>query len=94
MRAVLSNPAVQGSLSNPRVMQAFRAMMEDPSAANNYLDDPEIGPVLAQVLCVPCLREIIALRFRQLLTLFKTNKIMMETTKTKIWEASDHPVLM
>lgn len=49
LRALLTNPSVQDGLRNPRVLEAFRAIMEDPQAAPDYLNDPEIGPVLLQV---------------------------------------------
>eukprot|EP01114_Cavostelium_apophysatum_P015083 TRINITY_DN4042_c0_g1_i1.p1 TRINITY_DN4042_c0_g1~~TRINITY_DN4042_c0_g1_i1.p1 ORF type:complete len:349 (+),score=65.38 TRINITY_DN4042_c0_g1_i1:954-2000(+) len=49
LNSVLTNPVVQSGLSNPRVLQALRVLMEDPNNATQYLNDPEIGPVLMQV---------------------------------------------
>jgi len=49
LRAILSNPTIQQGLSNPRVQQALRNMLENPSSAEQYLLDPEVGPILAQV---------------------------------------------
>jgi hypothetical protein len=39
----------QEGLRNPRVLEAFRAIMVDPGAARELLADPEVGPVLLQV---------------------------------------------
>jgi len=47
--AIFSNPVVSAGLSNPRVMQAFRAMVEDPTTVANYISDPEVGPLILQV---------------------------------------------
>lgn len=49
IRNVLMNPVIQAGLSNPRVLQALRALIENPSSATQFLSDPEIGPVLIQV---------------------------------------------
>jgi len=46
---ILSNPTVQSGLTNPRVLQAFRSMLDNPSSTEQYINDPEIGPVLLQV---------------------------------------------
>ncbi len=40
---------VQQSLTNPRVLEALRQVMENPNATEQYADDAEIGPVLMQV---------------------------------------------
>lgn len=47
--AILSNPAVLAGLRNPRVLQAFQAMIENPAAGQQYVNDPEIGPILCEV---------------------------------------------
>jgi len=47
--AIFSNPVVSAGLANPRVMQAFRAMVEDPTTVANYINDPEVGPLILQV---------------------------------------------
>lgn len=49
VRAIFSNPIVGAGLSNPRVMQAFRAMVENPASVANYIADPEVGPLILQV---------------------------------------------
>jgi len=49
VRAIFSHPAISAGLTNPRVLQAFRAMVENPSSVGNYLADPEIGPLILQV---------------------------------------------
>jgi len=46
---VLMNPTIQAGLANPRVLQALKALIENPSSAAQYISDPEIGPVLIQV---------------------------------------------
>ena len=46
---ILSHPAIQQGLESERVLQAFQAMIEDPSSAHRYLNDPEIGPILLRV---------------------------------------------
>lgn len=45
----LPSPCLQEGLRNPRVLEAFRAIMMDPAAARDLLADPEVGPVLLQV---------------------------------------------
>jgi len=50
LQTVLSNPVVQSGLSNPRVMQALRSMIENPGTSHQYMGDPEVAPVLAQVV--------------------------------------------
>ncbi len=49
LRALLMHPGIQEGLRNPRVLEAFRAIMMDPGAARDLLADPEVGPVLLQV---------------------------------------------
>jgi len=46
---VLMNPTIQAGLANPRVLQALKALIENPSSAAQYITDPEIGPILIQV---------------------------------------------
>eukprot|EP01116_Phalansterium_solitarium_P022347 TRINITY_DN7340_c0_g1_i1.p1 TRINITY_DN7340_c0_g1~~TRINITY_DN7340_c0_g1_i1.p1 ORF type:complete len:392 (+),score=78.35 TRINITY_DN7340_c0_g1_i1:22-1176(+) len=47
--SVLANPVIAQSLANPRILSAMREILEDPSAAGHYINDPEIGPVLMSV---------------------------------------------
>jgi len=49
IHSVLTNPTIQASLANPRVLQALRTLMENPAAAAQFVNDPEIGPILLQV---------------------------------------------
>jgi len=49
VHAILSHPTIQASLSNPRVITAFQTMIENPSTSSQYVNDPEIGPILLQV---------------------------------------------
>lgn len=46
---ILSHPAIQQGMQSERVLQAFQAMIEDPSSAHAYLNDPEVGPILLRV---------------------------------------------
>eukprot|EP01102_Stenamoeba_stenopodia_P023301 TRINITY_DN9995_c0_g1_i2.p1 TRINITY_DN9995_c0_g1~~TRINITY_DN9995_c0_g1_i2.p1 ORF type:complete len:375 (-),score=84.91 TRINITY_DN9995_c0_g1_i2:28-1152(-) len=47
--AILNNQAVLAGLRNPRVLQAFQAMIANPAAGQQYVNDPEIGPILCEV---------------------------------------------
>ena len=49
LRALLTHPGIQEGLRNPRVLEAFRAILIDPASASNYLNDPEVAPILLQV---------------------------------------------
>lgn len=49
LRALLMDPRVQRGLRNPRVLAAFRAIMMDPQQAAQYMNDPQVAPVLLQV---------------------------------------------
>ncbi|KAL8613271.1 hypothetical protein ACOMHN_001595 [Nucella lapillus] len=48
-QAIMDNPTVQLGLNNPRCLLAFLQMLENPMAANQWLKDPETGPILMQV---------------------------------------------
>lgn len=48
-QAIMDNPTVQLGLNNPRCLLAFLQMLENPLAANQWLNDPETGPILMQV---------------------------------------------
>nr|KAG5687037.1 hypothetical protein BaRGS_002410 [Batillaria attramentaria] len=48
-QAIMENPTVQLGLNNPRSLLAFLQMLENPLAANQWLNDPETGPILMQV---------------------------------------------
>jgi hypothetical protein len=45
VQTVLSTPALQQGLSNPRVVSAFQEMIQNPNTVQNYLNDPEIVPI-------------------------------------------------
>lgn len=49
---LLSNPVIQNGLANPRVIAAFRDILESPESTERHLQDPEIGHVLLQVNAV------------------------------------------
>jgi len=49
LQSILNHPDIQNALDNPRVMQALKQLLEDPSSASQYMNDPEVGPVLQQV---------------------------------------------
>ena len=36
-------------MQSERVLQAFQSMIEDPSSAHDYMNDPEVGPILLRV---------------------------------------------
>ncbi|XP_063234805.1 ubiquitin-associated domain-containing protein 1 [Bacillus rossius redtenbacheri] len=48
-KAIMSNPAIQLSLSNPKILLAFLSMLENPSSANMWINDPDASPVLNQI---------------------------------------------
>eukprot|EP01098_Paradermamoeba_levis_P009273 TRINITY_DN3847_c0_g1_i1.p1 TRINITY_DN3847_c0_g1~~TRINITY_DN3847_c0_g1_i1.p1 ORF type:complete len:341 (-),score=96.26 TRINITY_DN3847_c0_g1_i1:124-1146(-) len=49
LRSILSDPSIQAGLANPRVLQAVQSILANPSSASQFLNDPEIAPVLLQV---------------------------------------------
>ena len=46
---ILSHPTIQEGMQSERVVQAFQSMIEDPSSAHDYMNDPEVGPILLRV---------------------------------------------
>lgn len=50
LESLLSDPIIRAGLSNPRVFAAFRAILENPSVAPQFLNDPEIAPLLFRVI--------------------------------------------
>lgn len=46
--AILSHPIIQAGLSNPRILDMLRRLMENPSGATaaQYMTDPEMAPIL------------------------------------------------
>lgn len=47
--AIISNPQIQLSLNNPKVLLAYLTMLETPSASSVWINDPEIYPVFNQI---------------------------------------------
>ena len=47
--AIMDHPVVQLGLTNPRILHAFEDMLDNPSNSGQYINDPEIGPVLLQI---------------------------------------------
>ncbi|XP_012270240.1 ubiquitin-associated domain-containing protein 1 [Orussus abietinus] len=48
-KAIMSNPHIQLSLTNPKMLLAYLSMLETPSTANIWINDPEASPVLSQI---------------------------------------------
>lgn len=47
--AIMDHPVVQLGMTNPRILHAFEDMLENPGNSGQYINDPEIGPVLLQI---------------------------------------------
>ncbi|KAK3744842.1 hypothetical protein RRG08_050781 [Elysia crispata] len=48
-KAILANPNVQLGLNSPRCLLAFLQMLESPMSVSQWLNDPEMGPLLMQI---------------------------------------------
>ncbi|RUS83261.1 hypothetical protein EGW08_008984 [Elysia chlorotica] len=48
-KAILANPNVQLGLNSPRCLLAFLQMLESPVSVSQWLNDPEMGPLLMQI---------------------------------------------
>lgn len=48
-KAIMANPQVQLGLNNPRCLLAFLQMLDSPLATQQWLSDPDTGPLLVQV---------------------------------------------
>ncbi|XP_011345528.1 ubiquitin-associated domain-containing protein 1 isoform X1 [Ooceraea biroi] len=48
-KAIMSNPHIQLSLTNPKVLIAFLSIIETPASANAWINDPEVSPALSQI---------------------------------------------
>jgi len=46
---ILNNPVIRNAFANPRIFSVIRAAADNPSLAQRYINDPEIGPVLMQL---------------------------------------------
>jgi len=45
-----SDPDLMKAMQNPKVMQAFQAMLSNPMSAMQYMSDPEVGPVIQKMM--------------------------------------------
>ncbi|XP_067001882.2 ubiquitin-associated domain-containing protein 1 [Anabrus simplex] len=48
-KAIMANPAIQLSLTSPKMLFAFLSMLENPGSANMWINDPDASPVLSQI---------------------------------------------
>ncbi|XP_025075026.1 ubiquitin-associated domain-containing protein 1 [Pogonomyrmex barbatus] len=48
-KAIMSNPHIQLSLTNPKMLLAYLSMIETPASTNVWINDPEVSPVLSQI---------------------------------------------
>ncbi|XP_008560337.1 ubiquitin-associated domain-containing protein 1 [Microplitis demolitor] len=47
--AIMSNPHIQLSLTNPKMLLAYLSILETPSSTSIWINDPEVSPVLSQI---------------------------------------------
>ncbi|KAJ8688255.1 hypothetical protein QAD02_024050 [Eretmocerus hayati] len=47
--AIMSNPQIQLSLTNPQMLLAYLSMLESPMSAGVWMKDPLVSPVLSQI---------------------------------------------
>ncbi|XP_063985352.1 ubiquitin-associated domain-containing protein 1 [Diachasmimorpha longicaudata] len=47
--AIMRNPHIQLSLTNPKMMMAYLSILETPSSTSIWINDPEVSPVLSQI---------------------------------------------
>ena len=50
MAQMMQDPEMMAAMSNPKVMQAMQQCMGNPMAMMQYMDDPEVGPVLQKLM--------------------------------------------
>lgn len=48
-KAIMNNPHIQLSLTNPKMLLAYLSMIETPASTNVWINDPEVSPVLSQI---------------------------------------------
>ncbi|XP_043481062.1 ubiquitin-associated domain-containing protein 1 [Leptopilina heterotoma] len=48
-KAIMTNPHIQLSLTNPKFLHAYLSILETPSSTNLWINDPEVSPVLSQI---------------------------------------------
>ncbi|XP_064458606.1 ubiquitin-associated domain-containing protein 1-like isoform X3 [Ornithodoros turicata] len=51
-RAIVANPVVQLGLCTPKTLLALLQMLENPSCASRWLNDPDTAPILSQIFCI------------------------------------------
>ena len=56
--AIRDNIETQRDLENPKVLEAFQKMVNDPSTAHQYLADPVIGPALMRLHDIAMVQEV------------------------------------
>ncbi|KAL7302773.1 hypothetical protein TKK_0004816 [Trichogramma kaykai] len=47
--AIMSNPQIQLSLTNPKMLLAYLSMLETPSSTTIWMKDPQVSPVINQI---------------------------------------------
>ena len=50
MEQIMQDPEVMAAMSNPKVMAALQQCMGNPMAMMQYMNDPDVGPVLQKVM--------------------------------------------
>ena len=48
--AMMQDPGMMAAMQNPKVMAALQSAMGNPMAMMQYMDDPEVGPVLQKLM--------------------------------------------
>eukprot|EP00164_Ancoracysta_twista_P000341 GFYU01000468.1.p1 GENE.GFYU01000468.1~~GFYU01000468.1.p1 ORF type:complete len:395 (+),score=87.07 GFYU01000468.1:32-1216(+) len=46
VQAILNSPTIQDGMANPNVIAAFQTMVDNPATVQQYVNDPDIGPVI------------------------------------------------
>ena len=50
MAQMMADPEMMQAMQNPKVVQAMQSCMGNPMAAMQYMNDPEVGPVLQKMM--------------------------------------------
>merc|ERR1719274_274868 len=50
MESIMQDPEIMAAMANPKVMAAMQQCMGNPMAMMQYMNDPEVGPVLQKVM--------------------------------------------
>lgn len=48
-KAIMNNPQIQLSLTNPKMLLAYLSMIEKPTSTSAWINDPEVFPALSQI---------------------------------------------